>query len=1259
MTKSEHHLFVPINVEAFCVNAKMQACQFFPPLTHLEDLPYAGDGYQYTRPFLSESVISKPLHAEALDPQDHGVHLHWAMPDALMHGEQEASEAKPRLAGKQSSGAVRFPRLPDRWLVTRTQLSGSGAGQAQEWVVDSRVLSDKIDTGNRGSIAVPWGNDNPSGMKYGEKPFRFLGRTLPLAQWTPPEGDKVLSELTAASLGFLQASACYPSCRNVFGMHDSTASASETYAYTVCGWHSDPSHDPLASLSPEATTSALEKMRWLATGKATEAFAGTLYTGVVHSVRSGDAALPPVESPLTAVIGNTAAEANAALHTDRAHIVSDHFHTELQALLSGQLDRLSEPGGALKVARQFHQQRFSPATYGTLWYVMRRKDGLDVFAQLTPDQQAALAALNAAETLFSERYATAESLQWQLYADWCKYLRCRHPNPNTQEDLPKVDDVRLFIHKQSLEQSKDANAACKLAASEATQLFDALEKTLDPALLLERKPQTDTWRPVDPVLLLQGEDVRPALRFGGDGELGCQIFGGASEFAMLYRLDLNEGAIEGMSPASIDAGDAPSLTPRPERLGAPVAALQAAFVQSLLSWPLWAAAKLAQKAGKPDSTAAIEAWLTGSHTISPWSGTVPSSKSITLWSGNPWLPIMMHWDIVYEPLATVEPDAAAQGAFEAGAVVSRVADRLDSDDVDLVIAPGTASFLERHLLSGKLLEGDLDASLTSYSGITFITPQAGQRVRQQLQAYAPLHARGPLSAIAAHVNDIPVLSQTIGGFHDRLLLRRQTLQIDIHDPFAAAPEKKFIKEVRDAIIDLGSQVTTMAPIVQDRFSPMRGGDFMLKQIQLGDVFGQRRVFDSFQMKSSSAMGNRVVVAPALARRSGEQTLPSLPPRIAQAASLDFHWLCADHDAPLSSEDPAASPICGWIVPNFLENSMAIYDAVGESVGTIAIIESTLTWIGSPAHPETFGKSPREVLAGRNVHLRDFVLAMMARDIAALRHHLEGLELAVDGIQPLSAPQHSGIPNLVGQPLALTRASIKLRYTGTSAVNQTWGAFRRDIEQRKLLADQQNGSIQRTTNQHEHVQYPVVLGLSEDPDDGLVGFYKGGEGQERYNEIYLIAELSKPTAGIASSRVHTLVLSPDEPERIVTMLVDPRSPVAVTTGYTPAQVRALPPEAVKNAFARIAVTFLAAPVLTTEPPPASMFGSIALPVPLPGQQKGKWQWLSVQDKGDGRKAVYAKVHDGNSDSDVTASRIFLQEGWLSLSGFGVEEHKEDA
>ena len=153
---------------------------------------------------------------------------------------------------------------------------------------------------------------------------------------------------------------------------------------------------------------------------------------------------------------------------------------------------------------------------------------------------------------------------------------------------------------------------------------------------------------------------------------------------------------------------------------------------------------------------------------------------------------------------------------------------------------------------------------------------------------------------------------------------------------------------------------------------------------------------------------------------------------------------------------------------------------------------------------------------------------------------------------------------------------------------------------------------------------MKLGGVDDPDDGLVGFYEGkDEGQERFASFTAVATPRETLLEIHRSRVHSIQLSASQPRRVLAMLVDHRTEVLVTAGYAPSQSVLLPAEAVKAAFAKMAVTFLTAPVLTRQAPPVDEHGAVAVPTPLPGQQGGTWKWVRVVAQEDGkRKAVIA-------------------------------------
>ena len=159
----------------------------------------------------------EPFAAGAAPPS--GVHLHWAMPDALMRGSHV-----------EGATSITMPALPDRWVVVRTLLPvGGRLVHTRGWVVDAV----------KGSV-TPLTD--------------YSGTTLDAA-----DGVQPYSPLDGTSGGTLLWSATYEGARNRFALHDDLADVPklETVApqgfhagracYTVAGWWSTEANDPLAS----------------------------------------------------------------------------------------------------------------------------------------------------------------------------------------------------------------------------------------------------------------------------------------------------------------------------------------------------------------------------------------------------------------------------------------------------------------------------------------------------------------------------------------------------------------------------------------------------------------------------------------------------------------------------------------------------------------------------------------------------------------------------------------------------------------------------------------------------------------------------------------------------------------------------------------------------------------------------------------------------------------------------------------------------
>jgi len=227
----EQRLLVPIDVQALYVQVgdKEQMVRL-PMLVAGED----GVGASQV-----EEGMPEPF-AEGT-PRPSGVHLHWAMPDALLRGtlDKRADGSENRLA---------LPVLPNRWVVLRLVLPRN----TTEAVVTGWVLeADR-------ALAVPLGSWTERG--------------------STPQGTKVAGvpldpgQLTGTVGGSVSWSAVYDAVLNRFAFHDPLADLGklapegvdeDCAAYLVSGWWSDPSQDPLdKARSNDSLHELLERLRW-------------------------------------------------------------------------------------------------------------------------------------------------------------------------------------------------------------------------------------------------------------------------------------------------------------------------------------------------------------------------------------------------------------------------------------------------------------------------------------------------------------------------------------------------------------------------------------------------------------------------------------------------------------------------------------------------------------------------------------------------------------------------------------------------------------------------------------------------------------------------------------------------------------------------------------------------------------------------------------------------------------------------------------
>jgi len=263
----KNYLMVPVRLDALYIEGEELAV--VEQAANFSILPYFEtsfmEEYNCETTNISESIVSLPYQNKTKQ-LSHGVHLHWAMPDALTRG---------------SSGLL-FPDVPNRWLVTRKRKEAETDtwNIDKQWVVESDFLYPPHLNKKGIAVSIPFGSEAwvktgtpgeyhyqpPTQAQYQEylakdeqgrrserlkrsaQPYRYMGRRMPLSAWQEDFGAvEYHPSLTAIGYGEPSFAAFYPNCFSVFGFHDQQPGAPLTsLKYEVTGWYSDEANDFVA-----------------------------------------------------------------------------------------------------------------------------------------------------------------------------------------------------------------------------------------------------------------------------------------------------------------------------------------------------------------------------------------------------------------------------------------------------------------------------------------------------------------------------------------------------------------------------------------------------------------------------------------------------------------------------------------------------------------------------------------------------------------------------------------------------------------------------------------------------------------------------------------------------------------------------------------------------------------------------------------------------------------------------------------------------
>jgi hypothetical protein len=467
-----------------------------------------------------------------------------------------------------------------------------------------------------------------------------------------------------------------------------------------------------------------------------------------------------------------------------------------------------------------------------------------------------------------------------------------------------IDDLNLILTKRDFYQEDVFKAIAQVLLEKKPNLIDCNDEELVrcnrlllevsfPQLILKAPPPytlkplagSRYWQPTEPVILMAGEGVKPTIRHGQDGRLRDD---GLLECEILQQEE--DIFLNGFS--------------------------------SIL--------------GKIDQ---IENNKKGEHI------------GFNTWEEQPWHPFLLEWEVEVFPLQNGCNHGIYNHQYDAEFITGNYT--LKENEPELSLQYGKGAVLK---------------AANVYSGRSILTPHAGIKLKEKIEVYlkkqilsdyyeakkitkeqqnddylsnniqaieewyeatntASLNsletkAKDPIyTAIRAYQNllSLNCLSQALGGFNEALLMHKQTLQLPIVDSLGFNDYQPFTNTVRDMV----KQSSRSAPEPLNDFNPIRSGVMKILRLRLVDTFGQVKDLDI-----------RNIITPEQMTTPGSTYLISLPPRLVQPARINFRWLSAIEGEQEMNSHPATTPICGWILPNNLDNSLAIYDNQGKALGSI-------------------------------------------------------------------------------------------------------------------------------------------------------------------------------------------------------------------------------------------------------------------------------------------------------------------------------------
>lgn len=1027
-------------------------------------------------------AMPPPFDAGTIRPS--GVHLHWALPDALLAGEM-------RSAVPGSANRLGMAALPDRWTVLRIVVPRHGDAVAvRGWLIEADTT-----------------------------------RVIPLesladgADGFAPTGKRVEAEqLTGSVGGTLNWTAVYDAVLNRFAFHDPLddleslaggGALGNLGAYVVAGWWSDARRDPLDDARSKAGfQDTLDELNWrlaadreggdvlpgmavmtaakqatlgLPTGQrfakavpksggaaesllASEAYVhsksrfaedagkvrrasprhvfSTLLHGVIHGVPLAGRRPGPDQRPrpgdVSVALGLHGDDVDAALATagmDLADAEERRDTERVLAAFTGQrLDRLGTADGLVDVEEYEHAAGFESRPGGS-----GATDRVRAGAE--------------AGTLPAGRAARAREAERRAAGRGSK----RTADPELVFAPGSRSDLKTMAMAEQRKTVGEWIARQEGPAPEAE------------ARLVQR-PAPRYYRPLEPVVAVR--NAARSLRHRGDGrtapdgrllvrwptQVATAVEGVVNAESLIRGLP-GGGALPGeilmlaRSALALDPYRAKWLSRQAEnQSGVPRAAAEARLAAEVAlryggDATYDVAHALGVGAGQGDRRLAGYQVREQLRRFSLVAGVDTDPVGVTAWS-QPWVPLWLEWEV--ELTTTDRLGATRLGALD-----------LDPDGADWLPDAVSRTVAGRSALntgSAKALASAIDA---------WIEAETARDVDNQGEADDDTQAA--LASLADAVETVDVMSATLESFQEALL------GLPVGDYGVLSPRS--------------ADGTTLAqPEPLDVPTLLVNGGMRLARARLVDAFGRLLELP---------VGRVRVPERARVEDTSQGTL-RLNPRLMRPARWLFRLVDpgnlgeASPEANIDQIDPLAmvNPVAGFLLPDHIDEALEVFDTAGNPLGQIMHepFGGGVTWEVAPGRDGPADAGPHHGLNTTQQILGFLSAAVIAADAerrggevaqpeteSALSAMLRAIDTTLWTVDTFAQMGTSHIAGLVGRPIAVVRATLRLDIDD-------------DLDELDLSDAEKRAAREAAYRDLADRAFPVRIGELTRADDGLLGFF---------------------------------------------------------------------------------------------------------------------------------------------------------------------------